>query len=108
MDPNACLTEILRLAKKLVDDDSQYPDQYPFRNADQLAELVLALDQWIRKGGAIPDQWLAARIQVMPPPIQEPLCGDTHWISVSPLLGGQACQCILNQGHEGPHCLEVE
>ncbi len=101
MDPNANLSEMLELAHKVQN------DPYRWMSAERLAELVLALDQWIRKGGAIPDQWLAARIKVMPSPIQEPLCGSVRYMMNGEGPTSTHC-CILNQGHEGPHCLEVE
>jgi hypothetical protein len=51
MDPNANLEEQRRLAKRLVDS--------PYENdqVQRLAELVLALDEWISKGGFLPARW---------------------------------------------------
>lgn len=52
MDPNANLTESLLIAKRvqrgrgLVDED-----------ALSLADRVVALDKWIREGGALPQVW---------------------------------------------------
>ena len=51
MDPNANLLEQLRLARKLVDDDA------PSDDAQRLAELVLALDEWLQRGGFMPQRW---------------------------------------------------
>ena len=51
MDPNANLREQLELARTLV---GPWPDeQQAEREADavRLAELVVALDEWIQKGG---------------------------------------------------------
>lgn len=53
MDPNANLTEALSLAHTIVEDDDESSD------ATRLAELVLALDQWIRMGGFLPGAWNA-------------------------------------------------
>jgi hypothetical protein len=51
MDPNANLKEQLELAKRLIDDNTDQDAAY------RLAELVLALDEWIRKGGFLPEAW---------------------------------------------------
>ena len=53
MDPNANLEEQLELAHKLLLCD--YGER-PF-DAERLAELVVALDEWIRKGGFLPARW---------------------------------------------------
>lgn len=59
MDPNANLTEQLALAAaflRAADDDE--PDQSPdMDDARRLAELVLALDEWLRRGGFLPADW---------------------------------------------------
>lgn len=55
MDPTANLKEQLELAREFVDETVRYPDQ--LENAERLSELVLALDEWIRKGGFLPEQW---------------------------------------------------
>jgi len=49
VDPNANLAEQLELARELVDDEN--PD------AARLAELVIALDEWIARGGFLPLRW---------------------------------------------------
>lgn len=51
MDPNANLKEQVKLATLLVDDENASDD------ATRLAELVLSLDEWIRKGGFLPQAW---------------------------------------------------
>ena len=53
VDPNANLAEQLRLAKSFLDSDSLPEDVDVVR----LAELVVALDQWIRSGGFLPHPW---------------------------------------------------
>ena len=53
MDPNANLEEQLRLAKEI--DEALLSDVV--LKAYRLAELVLALHEWISKGGCLPDKW---------------------------------------------------
>ena len=55
MDPNANRKELLELALKLVTDNHLYPDAT--WSAQRLAELVLALDGWLKSGGFLPDVW---------------------------------------------------
>ena len=51
MDPNAALDEL----RSWVDGDlSGRPAQ---ERADRMAELVDGLDQWLSKGGFLPDAW---------------------------------------------------
>jgi hypothetical protein len=50
MDPTANLAEQLALAETLLEESIG-------DDADRLAELVLALHEWIVKGGFFPDQW---------------------------------------------------
>lgn len=64
MDPNVNLAEQLRIALHLA--ECERPDDAPseecagVHDAARLAELVLALDEWIQKGGSAPDRWLQA------------------------------------------------
>lgn len=62
MDPSANLAEQLRLAERLEDPnkDPWYREHGMPGDAARLAELVLALDQWIRRGGGVPDRWHVA------------------------------------------------
>lgn len=53
MDPNENLKEQLKLANDIVNTDLEGDDLDPMR----LAELVLAMDQWMRAGGFPPDDW---------------------------------------------------
>ena len=59
MDPNANLDAQIEIARRVVknyqDPDSNGVDQ---DDANQLAELVIALDDWIREGGFLPRKWL--------------------------------------------------
>ena len=74
MDPDANLKEQLFLAKEIqkANDLAEQAwrgeecnclelnadDLYDFVNkADRLTELVLALNEWIQKGGALPKKW---------------------------------------------------
>lgn len=50
MDPNACLAEIRRQVKEQLYGGCEC-------DAERLAELVEALDDWIRKGGFLPKDW---------------------------------------------------
>jgi hypothetical protein len=57
MDPNANLDEMLQLARLIdVGEDSWVPEQ-----AERLAELVVAMDGWLRKGGFRPARWDTVR-----------------------------------------------
>ena len=55
MDPNANLREQLEITEKMLDPDSEYVDT---GDALRLAELVEELNEWIRKGGMLPNAWL--------------------------------------------------
>ena len=67
MDPNANLTEQLRLAHGLIDiwdegakvEREFTPEERRQMELDAmcLAELVLALDDWRTKGGFLPTRW---------------------------------------------------
>jgi hypothetical protein len=63
MDPIANLEEQRRLAAEIIASWDGTPNQaYPIPAAQRLAELVLALDEWRRKGGFDPygegKQWM--------------------------------------------------
>lgn len=51
MDPNANLIEQVQLAESLVEAENESAD------ANRLAELVLALNLWILRGGFLPKSW---------------------------------------------------
>ena len=55
MDPDANLAEQAKLARRILaaDDAGDYADH----DASRLAELVEALDEWIRRGGFLPQAW---------------------------------------------------
>ena len=56
MDPNANLAEQLELAREL-----QYTtgrgDVISESDVARLCELVLTLDEWLRRGGFLPERW---------------------------------------------------
>lgn len=56
MDPRANLREQLELARRIVDCNDADVDDAP-----RLAELVLALNEWIGMGGFLPPQWTEVR-----------------------------------------------
>lgn len=51
MDPDENLKQQLLLAKKMVS------GSYTWTDADQLAELVTSLNEWIQRGGFLPKEW---------------------------------------------------
>lgn len=53
MDPNANLKEILELAAIVREGEPAYSDDDCIR----LAELVIALDEWIAGSGFLPRRW---------------------------------------------------
>ena len=58
MDPNANLDEMRKLAAAILYDQG-CGDPYESSNAqaERLAELVQALDEWIANGGFLPNDW---------------------------------------------------
>ena len=59
MDPNANLTEQLRLAGKLLNTrcDTDADAEELGLDAERLAALVEALAAWLESGGFLPDAW---------------------------------------------------
>jgi hypothetical protein len=55
MDPNAALTGIREVVAKTYTEDGANPD-----DTARLCELVEALDDWLTKGGFLPDAWTPA------------------------------------------------
>lgn len=56
MDPNANLNESLELAESIIaasDNDQPIPEV----DAVRLAELVVAMNEWMQKGGFSPTRW---------------------------------------------------
>lgn len=54
MDPNANLKEQRRIIARFFEEGSEYIDT---GDALRLAELAQALDEWISKGGFLPEAW---------------------------------------------------
>lgn len=60
MDPNENRCEQIALAtniRSFLDGLTPYPGFSAIDAASRLADLVLALDQWIMKNGALPKDW---------------------------------------------------
>jgi hypothetical protein len=56
MDPNVCLVLMREIAAKTVDD--RHPNLDAAASAAyRMAELFEGLDQWIKQGGFLPDDW---------------------------------------------------
>lgn len=51
MDPNATLELATLLANQIVNGEAEEGD------AEDLAELVLSLDDWLKRGGFLPSDW---------------------------------------------------
>ena len=65
MDPTANLREQLQLAARIQRcADREHAACHCRDSADRLADLVQALDQWIQRGGFVPEPW--ARAGVVP------------------------------------------
>ncbi len=67
MDPTANLTEVLEIAEEILTVDEQEWKEDPATvalvadNGVRLAELVRVLDDWIQRGGFLPQQWKKKR-----------------------------------------------
>ncbi len=60
MDPDANLSEQLELARSIIgefDRPNDNPEIFMRIDAARLAELVIALDEWLSKGGFKPARW---------------------------------------------------
>lgn len=59
MDPDANLQEQLEIAHRIIDEDDESIVDYNdlIRLTNRLAELVVALDEWISVGGFKPNKW---------------------------------------------------
>lgn len=60
MDPNAALAELVDIARQ---HQAELDDESRNRHADtgQMADLVLALHEWLTGGGFLPAAWNAGR-----------------------------------------------
>jgi hypothetical protein len=61
MDPDANLKELLSLAEDMIElndaGDQTFLEEVEPQDVARLAELVIALDGWIRGGGFLPASW---------------------------------------------------
>ena len=59
MDPDANIAEQQRIANEIIvrADADETVGEAIFLRALRLSELVQALDEWIRRGGALPQRW---------------------------------------------------
>lgn len=56
MDPTANLTAQIKLAERIIKEFDAGDFVSP-AEAAELAELVTALNEWITRGGSLPEQW---------------------------------------------------
>ena len=54
MDPNKALEDVRDIIARIEDTDDVLPT---FELAEQLAEIVGGLDEWLSRGGFLPDDW---------------------------------------------------
>ena len=58
MDPNANLKEQLKLAHRILSEfDNEKMNGFVLQDSERLAELVIALNEWLSAGGFKPEQW---------------------------------------------------
>lgn len=56
MDPDKCLAELVELATEVVNREEVSLEDYQGR-ASRACELVLALNEWMERGGFVPKAW---------------------------------------------------
>lgn len=78
MDPNECLARMLRAASEI---DKSTDEIERSMLADELACLVLAMNEWIKAGGFLPAAWVPKHDTIPSPPPAS--CG----------CGYEACNC---------------
>lgn len=98
MDPNANLEEMLRLARSILDTDDDCDER-----ATRLAELVEALDGWLRAGGFLPDRWARPLASLNGARVERSQDGSTIFIPLPPGLHRDSgrCDCPACKGGEG-------
>jgi hypothetical protein len=57
MDPNANLEAMRRVAERILNYRDDVTPMEVAGDAGRLADLVVALDEWITKGGFLPKEW---------------------------------------------------
>lgn len=109
MDPEANYQEMLKLATRLLDSEND--------DADRLAELVLAMDGWLKRGGFLPKAWAKGREAAIEELKRECHAPDViivekdipRCMAKSPVLKDDwgddtVTECWLPSGHAGNHC----
>ena len=83
MDPNAALRRLTELAESIVQGDPESSEWEALQaTANEHAETFLGLDEWLRKGGFLPESWAPNQpVAVLPPRPTEPryacpVCGS--------------------------------
>jgi len=61
MDPDANLREQLVCADRIARIDERTTDEDRLDEAERLAALVVALNDWLQRGGALPRNWRSQR-----------------------------------------------
>lgn len=99
MDPNETLKQLRERAKLTLEHGTEY-DSDPL-----LAELFTSLDDWLRKGGFLPDGWSApcrqqpasaeAVLKVLHAPFDDDGRGEWQWIR---LPNGDLCLAVFPMG----------
>lgn len=95
MDPNAALERIREITRGYNDPDSEDFNAVPGVDdlvdyAQQLTELVDGLDEWLTKGGFVPEAWEEQRKK---DDVREcPGCLDMHNVSLCEREAG-VCSC---------------
>ncbi len=77
MDPNACLEELLRLAESTLNDYEGEGSDVPRADVARTAELIEALNEWIKGGGFLPTAWTAPRVEAPAKVVHAVLWVDT-------------------------------
>lgn len=57
MDPDATLANIRALVKRRIDEADTLENDEVYDLSNELAEAVLALDEWLIRGGFLPTAW---------------------------------------------------
>lgn len=57
MDPDETHKQMVAAAMKRIDQGEDLENDEVFDLSCDLAEAVLALDEWLAKGGALPEAW---------------------------------------------------
>lgn len=61
MDPDQCLKELRELIEKMNSGDARADLEYAGGIGQELADKADDLDEWLKKGGFLPQEWAAQR-----------------------------------------------